>query len=221
MIELKDVTKEYKKSNNRIEAVKNLNLRIEKGDFLGIMGMSGSGKTTIINMIAGLDKPSKGEIIVDGLKLTDLSEKEKAEFRNRKIGIIYQFFNILKEFSALHNVMIPAIIAGKEYISSESQAKILLTQIGLQNRLNHYPHELSGGELQRVAIARALINDPAIILADEPTGNLDKESARNVAEVLENLHKNGKTLIVASHDQNILKNATKVITMEYGEIKNG
>jgi len=119
-----------------------------------------------------------------------------------------QFFNILKEFSALHNVMMPAIIAGKEYSSSESQAKILLTQLGLQNRLNHYPHELSGGELQRVGIARALINDPAIILADEPTGNLDKESAKNVAEILDNLNKNGKTLIVASHDQNILKNAT-------------
>ncbi len=220
MIQLKDVTKEYQKLNNRIEAVKNLNLRIENGDFLGIMGMSGSGKTSVINMIAGLDKPSRGEIIVDGLKLINLSEEERAEFRNKKIGMIFQFFNILKEFTVLHNVIMPAIIAKEEYKSSVDKAKILLTQLGLQKRLDHYPHELSGGELQRVAVARALINDPLIILADEPTGNLDKESARNVAEVLENLHNNGKTLIVASHDQNILKNATKIITMEYGEIKN-
>lgn len=220
MIELKNVTKEYKKLNHKIEAVKNLNMRIEQGDFLGIMGMSGSGKTTIINIIAGLDNPSSGEILVDGLKLINLSDKEKAEFRNKKIGMIYQFFNILKEFTVMHNVIIPAIIAKKEYSSSESKARVLLTQLGLQNRLEHYPHELSGGELQRVGIARALINDPPIILADEPTGNLDRASAKNVAEMLDTLHKNGKTVIVASHDQNILKNATKVITMEYGEINN-
>lgn len=220
MIRLENVTKEYFKSNQKILAVNNLSLLIQQGEFIGIMGMSGSGKTTLINLIAGFDKPSSGEIIVDGLNLSELTDKQVAEYRNVKIGMIFQNFNLIKEFTALQNVIVPFIIANKEYSIAVERAIKLLSEQGLEHRLQHYPMELSGGEQQRVAIARALMNEPEIILADEPTGNLDKESAENIAEIFTDMHNNGKTLVVISHDTKLLKNATKIVTMEYGKLKN-
>lgn len=220
MIRLENVTKEYFKSNQKILAVNNLSLLIQQGEFIGIMGMSGSGKTTLINLIAGFDKPSSGEIIVDGLNLSELTDKQVAEYRNVKIGMIFQNFNLIKEFTALQNVIVPFIIANKEYSIAVERAIKLLSEQGLEHRLHHYPMELSGGEQQRVAIARALMNEPEIILADEPTGNLDKESAENIAEIFTDMHNNGKTLVVISHDTKLLKNATKIVTMEYGKLKN-
>lgn len=220
MIRLENVTKEYFKSNQKILAVNNLSLLIQQGEFIGIMGMSGSGKTTLINLIAGFDKPSSGEIIVDGLNLSKLTDKQVAEYRNVKIGMIFQNFNLIKEFTALQNVIVPFIIANKEYSIAVERAIKLLSEQGLEHRLQHYPMELSGGEQQRVAIARALMNEPEIILADEPTGNLDKESAENIAEIFTDMHNNGKTLVVISHDTKLLKNATKIVTMEYGKLKN-
>lgn len=220
MIRLENVTKEYFKSNHKILAVNNLSLLIQQGEFIGIMGMSGSGKTTLINLIAGFDKPSSGEIIVDGLNLSELTDKQVAEYRNVKIGMIFQNFNLIKEFTALQNVIVPFIIANKEYSIAVERAIKLLSEQGLEHRLHHYPMELSGGEQQRVAIARALMNEPEIILADEPTGNLDKESAENIAEIFTDMHNNGKTLVVISHDTKLLKNATKIVTMEYGKLKN-
>lgn len=220
MIRLENVTKEYFKPNQKILAVNNLSLLIQQGEFIGIMGMSGSGKTTLINLIAGFDKPSSGEIIVDGLNLSKLTDKQVAEYRNVKIGMIFQNFNLIKEFTALQNVIVPFIIANKEYSIAVERAIKLLSEQGLEHRLQHYPMELSGGEQQRVAIARALMNEPEIILADEPTGNLDKESAENIAEIFTDMHNNGKTLVVISHDTKLLKNATKIVTMEYGKLKN-
>lgn len=220
MIRLENITKEYFKSNHKILAVNNLSLLIQQGEFIGIMGMSGSGKTTLINLIAGFDKPSSGEIIVDGLNLSELTDKQVAEYRNVKIGMIFQNFNLIKEFTALQNVIVPFIIANKEYSIAVERAIKLLSEQGLEHRLHHYPMELSGGEQQRVAIARALMNEPEIILADEPTGNLDKESAENIAEIFTDMNNNGKTLVVISHDTKLLKNATKIVTMEYGKLKN-
>ncbi|MGB9929623.1 MAG: ABC transporter ATP-binding protein [Methanosarcina sp.] len=219
-IKLENITKEYFKSNQRILAVNNVDLLVQKGEFLGIMGMSGSGKTTLVNLIAGFDKPSNGRVIINGHNLSELTDKEVSEFRNTKIGMIFQNFNLINEFTALQNVIVPFIIANKKYSLAVERATELLSQQGLQHRLYHYPVELSGGEQQRVAVARALMNDPEIILADEPTGNLDKESAENIAKVFKNIHKSGKTLVVISHDYNILKDSSKISKMEYGELKN-
>jgi ABC-type lipoprotein export system ATPase subunit len=218
MIKLQNVTKEYFNLNQKIKAVKNLDLLIKRGEFIGIMGMSGSGKTTLVNLIAGFDEPSSGKVIVDDLDIAKLSGKQVSEFRNKKIGMIFQHFNLIKEFNALQNVIVPSIIANKKYSIAVERAIKLLSQQGLEHRLYHYPAELSGGEQQRVAIARALMNDPEIILGDEPTGNLDKESAGKIAEILKNIHDNEKTLVVISHDNNILKSATKIVTLEYGEL---
>lgn len=220
MIRLENVTKVYRKSHQQVQAVKNLNLLIKKNEFVGIMGMSGAGKTTLVNLIVGFDKPTTGKVVVDELDLAMLSDKEVSEFRNKKIGMVFQHFNLIKEFNALQNVIVPSIIANEKQSNAIEKATKLLSQLSLEHRLYHYPAELSGGEQQRVAIARALINDPEIILADEPTGNLDKKSAENIAEILEHIHDRGKTLVIVSHDNNILKNATRIITMEYGEINN-
>ncbi|HOW14681.1 ABC transporter ATP-binding protein [Methanosarcina sp.] len=220
MIRLENVTKEYFKPTQKIIAVSSLDLLIPRGEFLGIMGMSGSGKTTLINLIAGFDKPSSGKVVVDGLDLSELTDKQVSEFRNTKIGMIFQHFNLIKEFTALQNVIVPFIIANKKYSTAVERAIKLLSEQGLGHRLHHYPAELSGGEQQRVAIARALMNDPEIILADEPSGNLDRESAENIAKIFENIHSNGKTLVVISHDTKLLKNATKIVIMEYGNLKN-
>lgn len=219
MIRIENITKEYNKSNQQIQAIKNLNLSIKVGEFVGITGMSGSGKTTLVNLIAGFDKPSSGNIFVDNLDISKLSGNEISEFRNKKMGMVFQHFNLIKELNALQNVIVPAIIANEKETVAIKKATKLLSQMGLEDRLHHYPPELSGGEQQRVAIARALINDPEIILADEPTGNLDKESAENIAKILDHIHDNEKTLIVVSHDHNILKNANRIVIMEYGEIK--
>lgn len=220
MIKLENVTKEYLKSNQKILAVNNMCLLIKQGEFIGIMGMSGSGKTTLVNLIAGFDKPSSGKVIVDDLNLSELTNKQASEYRNVKIGMIFQHFNLIKEFTALQNVVVPFIIANKEYSMAVERATKLLSEQGLEHRLHHYPAELSGGEQQRVAIARALMNDPEIILADEPTGNLDRESAEKIAKIFEKIHSNGKTLVVISHDAKLLKYATKIFTMEYGKLKN-
>lgn len=220
MIILENVTKEYLKSNQKILAVNNMSLLIEQGEFIGVMGMSGSGKTTLVNLIAGFDKPSSGKVIVDCLDLSKLTDKQVSEFRNTKIGMIFQHFNLIKEFTALQNVIVPFIIANKKRSTAVERATKLLSELGLGHRLHHYPAELSGGEQQRVAIARALMNDPEIILADEPTGNLDRESAEKITKIFENIHSNGKTLVVISHDTKLLKNTTKIITMEYGKLKN-
>jgi putative ABC transport system ATP-binding protein len=220
MIKLENVTKEYFKSNQKILAVDNICFSIKQGEFIGVMGMSGSGKTTLVNLIAGFDKPSNGKVIVDNLNILELTNKQISEYRNTKIGMIFQHFNLIKEFTALQNVIVPFIIANKNYSMAIERAKKLLLEQGLEHRLHHYPTELSGGEQQRVAIARALMNDPEIILADEPTGNLDRESAEKIAKIFGNIHSNGKTLVVISHDNKLLKNATKIITMEHGKLKN-
>lgn len=219
MIRIENITKQYNKSNQQIQAIKNLNLSIKKGEFVGITGMSGSGKTTLVNLIAGFDKPSSGNIFVDNLDLSKLSANEISEFRNKKIGMVFQHFNLIKELNALQNIIVPAIMANEKETIVIKRATKLLSKVGLKDRLYHYPPELSGGEQQRVAITRALINDPEIILADEPTGNLDKESAENIADILEHIQGNGKTLIVVTHDHNILKNANRIVTMAYGEAK--
>lgn len=219
VIKLENVTKEYYKSNQKIKAVNDLDLSIHRGEFLGIMGMSGSGKTTMINLIAGFDTPSNGRVIVDGLDLSKFTDKQVSEFRNKKIGMIFQHFNLIREINVLQNVLTPFVIANKKSSMAIKRATQLLLQQGLEHRLYHYPTELSGGEQQRVAIARALMNNPEIIIADEPTGNLDKESTETIIQILEELHNNGKTVVIVTHNENILQNVTKMVTMEYGEIK--
>jgi len=218
IINMNNVSKTYLKNSHVVKAVDNVDLSVKKGEFLGIMGMSGSGKTTLINLIAGFDTPTSGKIMVDGFDLSTFNDEQFSQFRNKKIGMVFQQFNLIREFNVLQNVIVPSIIANKDYSTIVEIARRLLYEQGLEARLFHYPDELSGGEQQRVGIARSLMNDPTIVLVDEPTANLDRKSAEKIAGMLEGMHNNGKTLIVISHDHNILKNANRVITMEYGQL---
>lgn len=219
VIELKKVCKTYKMGEVDLHVLKDVDLKIERGQDLVIIGASGSGKSTLLNMIGILDKPSHGHIIIDGKDVSKLDENELAQIRRKKIGFVFQFFYLLPNLTALENVELPMIFADTNH-NRVNKAKTLLKKVGLSHRMNHYPGQLSGGERQRVAIARALVNDPDIILADEPTGNLDSSSGKDVMKLLYNLNKERKnlTLIVVTHDQNIAKNIKRKIYLKDGQI---
>ncbi len=219
LIELKDVWKTYHLGDNVLDVLKNVNVQINKGEFVTIIGPSGSGKSTLMNQVGVLDLPSKGEIFLEGKNISVLSESDLAQLRGRKIGFIFQQFNLIPTLTALENVVLPAIF---QEISEEERlkkAKELLKMVDLGDRMHHRPNELSGGQQQRVAIARALINDPEIILADEPTGNLDSKSGQQVMHMLANLHtKNNKTIILVTHDIELVKYSEKTIYLKDGEV---
>ena len=216
------VSKNIHKYYGDVEVLKGVDLQIEKGEIVAIVGPSGAGKTTLLQIIGTLDKPLKEQdfqLSVNSISLKDLSDKELSSFRNNHIGFIFQFHQLLPEFTALENVCIPAFIAKKSKKETEQKAKELLAFLGLSHRINHKPNELSGGEQQRVAVARALINNPSVILADEPSGNLDSESAKNLHELFFKLRdKFGQTFVLVTHNKELAKMADRTLTMKDGKI---
>ncbi|MFH1850388.1 MAG: ABC transporter ATP-binding protein [archaeon] len=219
IIKLDSVWKIYKMGEVSVNASRNLNLKVKKGEFLAIMGPSGSGKSTAVNMIGCLDIPTKGHIYLDGQDISSMTESDLAQIRGRKIGFIFQQFNLINTLSAIENVMLPMTFQGIPRDERFKRAKELLELVELGDRIGHRPTELSGGQQQRVAIARSLSNDPEIVLADEPTGNLDSRTGHVVIEFLKKLHKEkGKTIIMVTHDENLAKVAQRVEYLRDGTI---
>jgi len=219
-IELKKVWKKYYLGENIVCALSGLDFKILKGEFVAIVGKSGSGKTTAVNQIGCLDTPTEGSVILDSQEVSSLSESELAQIRGRKIGYIFQKFNLIKTLSALENVELPMIFQGVSIEERKERAKNLLVKLDMGERLINKPSELSGGQQQRVAIARALSNEPDIILADEPTGNLDSKTGIMVMEYLKALHSEGKTIILVTHDDKLSKYAQRIITLVDGKVMN-
>lgn len=218
IIELKHIIKDYKTTDVITHVLKGISLHVMQGEFIAITGPSGSGKSTLMNIIGLLDVPTKGTYVLNGEDTTGLSEDQLAFVRNREIGFVFQQFNLLQRASSLENVILPSIYAGMKEKEREIRAKDLMTQVGLEERMHHKPNQLSGGQQQRVAIARALMNNPELILADEPTGNLDTKSGNDVMRILKMLNKEGKTIVLITHEQDIARQAQKIIHVKDGEI---
>ena len=218
MIEAKNIWKIYGRGEAKTIALKNINLEIEEGEFLMIMGPSGCGKSTLLNILALLDTPTKGEVYYKGRRTSSMSENERAIFRRKVSGFIFQQFHLIKTLTALENVELPMMLDEKDKSYRRKRAKKLLEMVGLGDRLNYYPYQLSGGQQQRVAIARALANNPKIIFADEPTGNLDSKSGIAVMNILKELNEKGITIVMVTHEQELTKYASKIVKLRDGEI---
>lgn len=218
ILELKDINKYYINGDLSLHALKDVSFSVDKGEFLAIMGSSGSGKSTLMNILGCLDKEFSGKYILDGIDVSIASQNDLSHIRNKKIGFIFQAFNLLPKLSALANVELPMMYAGVPKNKRREIAMDLLKKVGLEDRANHKPNELSGGQRQRVAIARSLVNNPSIILADEPTGNLDSKSEEEIINILKNLNKEGKTIIIVTHEENIGNNADRKIIFKDGVI---
>jgi len=203
-----------------IHALKSVSLTINKGEFVALMGPSGSGKSTLMNILGCLDTPSKGEYILNGINVSHMTENELAEVRNTEIGFVFQTFNLLPRNTALDNVALPLVYSGVSKEKREARAKAVLETVGLGNRIDHKPNELSGGQRQRVAVARALINNPSIILADEPTGNLDTKTSIEIMGLIEDIHDKGNTIILVTHEEDIAMHAHRIVRMRDGLIEN-
>jgi putative ABC transport system ATP-binding protein len=217
VITLEGITKVYRAGEVEVPALKGLSLHIPEGEFVAIMGPSGSGKSTLMNLIGCLDQPSSGRYILDGYDVSALSDDQLAWIRNRKIGFVFQSFNLIPRASAVHNVEMPLIYAGDNQQRRE-RAIAALESVGLLERASHLPNELSGGQQQRVAVARALVTDPAILLADEPTGNLDSESSLEIMKLLRDLNQQGRTIVLITHEQDIAAFAQRVVRLRDGVI---
>jgi putative ABC transport system ATP-binding protein len=218
VIELKDVWKIYQMGDVKVEALRNLNIKVFKGEFVAIQGPSGSGKSTAMNMVGCLDVPSKGHIYLDGHDISKLEESQLAQIRGKKIGFIFQKFNLINTLSALENVMLPLTFLDVPEKQRREIGERLLKTVDLADRQDHKPNELSGGQQQRVAIARALAVNPDIILADEPTGNLDSKSGSSVMSFLQDLHKQGKTIVMVTHDDKLAQYAERIEVLKDGEV---
>ena len=219
VVETKDLTMTYKIKDHEVIALNNVNLKIERGDFIAIMGPSGSGKTTLINIIGGLDRPTDGTVILDGNDLNEMNETALTQLRCRKIGFVFQSYNLIPILTALENVELPTVAAKVSSDEGRSRALAILEQVGLGDRLNHRPLELSGGEQQRVAVARALVNSPSIVLADEPTGNLDSETGLQLINLIRKLNKeSGVTFIICTHDQMVAQHANRIVMIKDGSL---
>lgn len=219
MISLKSIKKTYKIGDEIIEALKDISLNIYKNEYVALMGPSGSGKSTLMNMLGCLDSPSSGEYILNNLSVAIMSDNDLAQVRNKEIGFVFQTFNLLPRASTLDNVALPLVYAGFSKVNREKRANDVLESVGLSNRVNHKPNELSGGQRQRVAIARALVNNPAIILADEPTGNLDSKTSVEIMGLFEEIHKKGNTIILVTHEENIAMHAHRIIRLKDGLVE--
>ena len=218
IIELKNLTKIYK-NGMEFRALDNANLKIKKGEFVAIVGPSGSGKSTLMHLIGLLDTPSSGTLLIDGNDVTKMSDKERSEMRNRMLGFVFQYHHLLPDFTALENVMMPLLIAGKNRKEAKEIAEKLLKEVGLEDRMDHRPGELSGGQNQRVAVARALSCSPAIVLGDEPTGNLDTKTGDMIYELLRRLNKEyNQTFIVVTHNEDLASKADRIIRLVDGKI---
>jgi putative ABC transport system ATP-binding protein len=220
IISLSNISRIYNLGHETIYALRDISLKIFKGEYVALMGPSGSGKSTLMNMLGCLDTPSGGEYILNGLSVARMSDNELAEVRNKEIGFVFQTFNLLPRQTALENVMLPLVYAGMSKADRQKKAEYALDQVGLKDRMLHKPNELSGGQRQRVAIARALVNDPAIILADEPTGNLDSKTSVEIMGLFEAIHKAGNTIIVVTHEEDIAKYAHRIVRVKDGLVEN-
>jgi putative ABC transport system ATP-binding protein len=218
MIKINDISKTYIKSTVSTPVLHGITLTIKRGEYVAIMGTSGSGKSTLMNIIGCLDKPTAGHYELDGVDVYKLDDDALSALRNKKIGFVFQQFFLLERTTALENVLLPLIYTENYPVDAEQNARRILANVGLENRIDYFANELSGGEQQRVAIARALINNPDIILADEPTGNLDTASTTEILEILSRLHREGKTIIVVTHDQAVANRADRLLDLKNGQI---
>jgi len=219
LITIKNIGRKYVIGTEVIHALKDVSLTINKGEFVALMGPSGSGKSTLMNILGCLDTPTKGEYILNGINVSHMSDNDLAEVRNSEIGFVFQTFNLLPRNTALDNVALPLIYAGVNKDDRQARAKKALENVGLGNRTDHRPNELSGGQRQRVAVARALINDPSIILADEPTGNLDTKTSIEIMSLMEDIHAKGNTIILVTHEEDIAMHAHRIVRMRDGLIE--
>jgi len=218
IITVDNINKTYKNGSLELQVLKNISFKVDKGEFLAIMGSSGSGKSTMMNILGCLDNQYEGRYILDGIDISKSTENELSEIRNKKIGFIFQSFNLLPRLTALENVELPLVYSSVPKEERHKRANELLEMVGLKERIHHRPNELSGGQRQRVAIARALANNPSIILADEPTGNLDSKSEEEIIEILQKLNKMGKTIVIVTHEPSIGEIAERKIVFKDGEI---
>lgn len=219
IIELSNIAKKYKIGTEEIHALRSISLAIHKNEYVALMGPSGSGKSTLMNILGCLDTPSNGDYILNGTSVSKMNDNALAEVRNKEIGFVFQSFNLLPRSTALDNVMLPLIYAGFTKNDRLVRAKEVLDQVGLSERMMHKPNELSGGQRQRVAIARALVNKPAIILADEPTGNLDSKTSIEIMGLLEEIHKKGNTIILVTHEEDIAQHAHRIVRIKDGLVE--
>lgn len=219
IIELSNIAKAYKIGTEEIHALRSVSLQIYKNEYVALMGPSGSGKSTLMNILGCLDSPSSGEYILNNLAVAKMLDNDLAEVRNKEIGFVFQSFNLLPRSTALDNVILPLIYAGFSKADRIKRGKEVLEQVGLGDRIMHKPNELSGGQRQRVAIARALVNNPAIILADEPTGNLDSKTSVEIMGLFEEIHKNGNTIILVTHEEDIAQHAHRIVRLKDGVVE--
>jgi putative ABC transport system ATP-binding protein len=218
MIAIKNLTKIYKNGKIEVTALRNVNLAIGAKEFISIMGPSGSGKSTMMNIIGCLDRSTEGEYYLEQVNISSLKDDDLADIRNKKIGFIFQSFNLLPKLTALENVELPMIYAGIGAKERKERAMDALQKVGLEDRVSHKPNELSGGQMQRVAIARALVNEPSILLADEPTGNLDSRSGKEIIEIFQTLNNEGATIVIVTHEPEIAAYTKRIVTFRDGEI---
>jgi putative ABC transport system ATP-binding protein len=219
IIETRDLWKTYVMGTEEIHALRGVSIAIEKGEYVAIMGPSGSGKSTLMNLIGCLDTPSQGSYLLNGKQVSQMNDNELAQIRNQEIGFVFQTFNLLPRASALHNVELPLIYAGMPSKERQDRAREALRKVELENRMTHKPNELSGGQRQRVAIARALVNNPSILLADEPTGNLDSKTGVEIMALFERLHAAGNTIVLVTHEADIAAHAHRVISIRDGQVE--
>ncbi len=219
ILKMNELCKNYRLGTVELRVLRNINLTIKKGEYLAIMGPSGSGKSTLLNMIGCLDRPTSGDYLLGGKNVSELDDDQLSLIRGARIGFVFQSFNLINQLNVVENIEVPMYYQGYSEEESTERAEELATMVGLGDRFSHRPSELSGGQQQRVAIARSLANDPLIILADEPTGNLDSESGAEILAILENLHEQGKTLIAVTHDEGIASGAERIIHLLDGRIK--
>jgi putative ABC transport system ATP-binding protein len=219
VIQLQDIKRSYVMGEETIQALAGVTLDIMRNDYVAIMGPSGSGKSTLMNILGCLDTPSSGTYVLNGTNVSQMADNELAAVRNKEIGFVFQTFNLLPRSSALENVALPLIYAGKSKAEREAMATRILEGVGLQDRMHHKPNELSGGQRQRVAIARALVNNPSILLADEPTGNLDTRTSQEIMGLFADLHQSGQTIILVTHEEDIAQYAHKIIRLRDGKVE--
>ncbi|WP_319480636.1 ABC transporter ATP-binding protein [uncultured Draconibacterium sp.] len=219
IIHVENIVKTYKVGTQEVRALRSVSIDIYKGEYVAIMGASGSGKSTLMNIIGCLDTPTSGTYVLNGKDVSSLSDDRLAEIRNSEIGFVFQVFNLLPRNSALENVMLPLVYAGKRKAERKKMAEETLVDVGLQDRMEHKPNELSGGQRQRVAIARALVNKPALLLADEPTGNLDSKISEEIMKLFAEIHRKGNTLVMVTHEEEIALHAHRVIRLKDGEVE--
>jgi len=219
IIKLTNIARRYTIGKETIHALKSVSLSINKNEYVALMGPSGSGKSTLMNILGCLDTPTEGEYILNGISVAGMADNDLAEVRNKEIGFVFQTFNLLPKSTALENVALPLVYSGISKTEREKLAKESLEHVGLGNRISHKPNELSGGQRQRVAVARALVNNPAIILADEPTGNLDSKTSSEIMALFEEIHKNGNTIILVTHEEDIAQYAHRIVRLKDGLVE--